>query len=193
METAPSRNTPSVNTRPPSITRNRTTASAGMATSTREVSSERSRRGRLRRRGGRARPDRPLGAGGVRPAPRIPAGVRGAPAISRPSPSTEAPPALRELGQRLLQRLAREVGPQLVAEDELRVGGLPQEVVRQAALAARADDEVGIVHLRRVQTGAELLLATSAEAARGVDDLRPAAVVEGHEQRDPAVLGGQGF
>ena len=89
--------------------------------------------------------------------------------------------------ERRLERLAREVGPELVAEHELRVGGLPQQVVGQPLLAARADDQVGIVHLGRVQVRAELFLGGPREGSRRVDDLRPAAVVERHEQRDALV------
>src|SRR4029077_14587300 len=82
----------------------------------------------------------------------------------------EAPPALGELDERLLQRLAREVRPQLVAKHELRVGRLPQQVVGEPLLAARADDQVGIVHLTRIQAGAELLFGLAVEAAGGVED-----------------------
>src|SRR6266480_2240021 len=60
-------------------------------------------------------------------------------ALSRP----EAAAPGRELLQRLRERLAREVRPELVAEDELRVGDLPQEVVRDALLAAGSNQEVG--------------------------------------------------
>src|SRR5438270_10699036 len=98
--------------------------------------------------------------------------------------ATEPPPALPELGERGLEGLAREVGPQLVAEDELGVGRLPEQVVGQALLAAGADDEVGVVHLGRVEQRGEVGLVAAAEARGGVEDLRAPAVVEGDEQRD---------
>src|SRR4051812_7993319 len=65
--------------------------------------------------------------------------------------ATEPPLALAVLRQRRLEGLAGEVGPQLVDEDQLRVRRLPHQVVRQAPLPARADHEVGVVHLGRVE------------------------------------------
>src|SRR4029077_12793466 len=158
MQMHPSTNSPSVKTRPPSITRNSATAIAGIAASSRAPRSERSRRGA------------PL----LERVPRAPRarGGRARVAISARSSLAEAPPALGELDERLLQRLAREVRPQLVAKHELRVGRLPQQVVGEPLLAARADDQVGIVHLRRIQAGAELLFGLAVEAAGGVEDLR---------------------
>ena len=61
---------------------------------------------------------------------------------------------------------AVEVGPQLVGEDQLGVGGLPQQVVGQPLLAAGADDQVGVVHLGRVEQRAERLLAAARRSAR---------------------------
>src|SRR4051812_31117844 len=132
MQTPPSTISPIVNTRPPSSTRNSATAIAGIAARTRAERSERSRRCRLRReRAARSRP-RSLRAACVRasPAPpagrdrlgrdprlRLPAGVEGpllGSAISEASPATEAPAARRVLGQRLFERLAAEVRPQLL-------------------------------------------------------------------------------
>src|SRR3954447_2818283 len=101
--------------------------------------------------------------------------------------ATEPPLARAVLGQRGLEGLAGEVGPQLVAEHQLRVGRLPHQVVGQPVLAARADDEVGVVHLGRVEQLAECLLAPAGVARGGVDDLGAPAVVEGDEQRDPFV------
>src|SRR4029079_17113781 len=108
------------------------------------------------------------------------------PSISAPRP--EASLAIFELPQRGLESLAGEVRPQLVAEDELRVGALPQQVVRDSLLAARAYQKVWVVHLGRVEVAAEILLGAATEGSRRVQDLRSAAVVEGDEERDPAVL-----
>ena len=81
-------------------------------------------------------------------------------AASRARGGHQRPPNRRVaalvLVQRRLERLAREVRPQLVGEDELRVGALPQQVVAQPLLAARADDEVRVVHLRRVEQPPEV-------------------------------------
>src|SRR3954468_12169546 len=107
--------------------------------------------------------------------------IAGMAAMTRPARSllwrgrlsaTEPPLPRAVLLQRRLEGLAAEVGPQLVAEHQLGVGGLPQQVVGQAALAARADDEVGVVHLGRVQQVREGLLASPLIARRRVDDLR---------------------
>src|SRR5256885_8863850 len=83
----------------------------------------------------------------------------------------EPPLARAVLRQRRLEGLAREVRPQLVAEDQLGVRRLPHQVVRQPPLAARADDEVGVVHLGRVEQPGERLLAAAGVARGGVDDL----------------------
>src|SRR4051794_38757587 len=90
--------------------------------------------------------------------------------------ATEPPLALGVLREGPLEGLAREVGPQLVGEDQLRVGRLPGQVVRQPLLAAGADDEIGVVHLRRVEQPREVVLVAPGEAPRGVDDLRAPAV-----------------
>src|SRR5215213_10305071 len=121
-------------------------------------------------------------------------GARSDPALSRRAatlPPAEPAPARRVLVERGLEGLAREVGPELVAEHELRVGQLPEQVVRDPQLAARSDQEVGVVHVRCVEVAAELILAVTREGSRCVHDLRPAAVVERHEQRDALVTGGE--
>src|SRR4051794_41073593 len=107
------------------------------------------------------------------------------------SPPTSAAPEAADTrlvgGQRLLEVRAREVGPQDLREVQLAVGGLPEQEVRDALLAARADHEVRVVHLGRVEQRAEGLLAAAAVALGRVEDLRAAAVVEGHEQRDAVI------
>src|SRR5690349_13522447 len=80
------------------------------------------------------------------------------------------------LGQRLLESAAGEVRPELVAEDQLGVGQLPEQVVGQPALAAGPDHQLGVVHLRRVEAARELVLVATVEGRRGADDLGPAAV-----------------
>src|SRR3954451_12940053 len=103
------------------------------------------------------------------------------------SPTPEAPAPRGVLLERRLEGLAGEVGPQLALEDQLGVRRLPQQVVRHPLLAACADDEVRVVHLGGVEQRPERLLPTAVVPLRGVEDLRPPAVVEGHEERDAVV------
>src|SRR3954453_7260507 len=111
----------------------------------------------------------------------------------RSLPRPEAPLALLVLAQACLEGLAAEVGPELVAEDELRVRALPEQVVGDPLLAAGPDQQVGVVHLGRVEVLLKLLLPASLVGRGGIEDLGPAAVVEGDEQRDPIVPGGLGL
>src|SRR5271163_3376341 len=195
MHAAPSTSIPSVNTSPPSITRNSATAMAGTAASTRAPRSEPDASRLRRRRRRRPRPARWASRASAarradarsRAGSLAPAGVCGpicewSLAISRPSSPTEPAAALGVLRQRLLERLATEVGPQLLAEHQLGVSRLPQQVVGQPPLAAGTDDQVGVVHLGRVQACAKLLFARAREAAGSVEDLGTSTVVEGHEQ-----------
>ena len=69
---------------------------------------------------------------------------------------------------------AVEVRPQLVAKDQLGIGGLPHEVVAQPLLAARADDDVGVVHLGGVQQRPEVLLVAILEMLARRRRSRPA-------------------
>src|ERR1019366_484618 len=78
-----------------------------------------------------------------------------------PSAASEAAPARGVLAQRALEHLAGEVRPELVAEHQLRVGALPQQVVGDPLLAAGADDQVRVVHVRRVEVLTELCLGGS--------------------------------
>src|SRR5207302_11391052 len=116
MQMTPNSSSPSVNTTPPSITRNSATAIAGSATITRAPRSERSR-------AAARRPCLPERAAAVR------GRVRARIAITASLSPAEAPASSRILRQGLLERLAREVGPQLLAKHELGVGRLPQQVV----------------------------------------------------------------
>src|SRR6201992_344118 len=98
-----------------------------------------------------------------------------------PSTAPEAPLALRVGAQRTLERRPVEVRPQLLGEDELRVGALPEQIVGDPLLAAGSDQAVAIVHVGRVEMTAELLLGAPLEVSRRVDGLRPTAVVESDE------------
>ena len=73
------------------------------------------------------------------------------PLSPRPPPKRRSRPLV--LADRFEEVLAPEVGPQHVGEHELAVGQLPQQEVRDAVLARRADHEVGVGH-RRGRRGA---------------------------------------
>jgi hypothetical protein len=82
---------------------------------------------------------------------------------------------------------------------DLAVGDLPEEEVRDAQLAAGADEEIGVARgggvevigeKRLVDHGvAHLLFAQQGhDPVAGVDDLRPPAVVEGDLEEQPLVV-----
>jgi hypothetical protein len=108
-------------------------------------------------------------------------------------PMTLAKPTIGTaiLGEALLEHLAAEVGPQLVAEDELGIRCLPEQVVRGPLLAGGPDDQVGVVHLGRVEVVTELFFGVPGKGSSRVDDLRPSAVVEGDVERHARVVAGQ--
>src|SRR5918994_2881235 len=71
-------------------------------------------------------------------------------------PRAEAPAAARVLLDRRPEALLVEVRPERVVEDELGVRGLPEQEVRDPLLARRADDEIGIAQVGRVQAGRDV-------------------------------------
>ena len=96
---------------------------------------------------------------------------------------------LLELGDGLEEVARAEVGPEDRRHVDLGVGDLPEEVVRDAHLAARADEEVGVGQTGRVETrldrGLVDLLGLEAsglhlhrEGAHRVRELGPPRVVE---------------
>src|SRR6516165_11217006 len=68
-----------------------------------------------------------------------------------------AEPALAApvFGDRGLEGRAVEIGPVGRNEDELAVGGLPQQKIRQALLAAGADNEIGVGQVGGVEMSAD--------------------------------------
>src|SRR5690349_320745 len=66
-----------------------------------------------------------------------------------------APVAAAELGDRLLEMVLAEVGPERVDEHQLGVGTLPEQEIADALLAAGADQQVGVGHARRQQFALE--------------------------------------
>src|SRR5712691_12094581 len=90
----------------------------------------------------------------------------------------------------MLELATSEVRPQPVEEDELGVGKLPEQEVRDAQLARGADQQVWVRQLGRIEVGAQGVLVDLGrlepcldEPACGLDELRAASVVE----RDPEV------
>src|SRR5262245_6362937 len=99
----------------------------------------------------------------------------------------------------LEQMASPEIGPERLGDPDLGVCNLPEEEVADAHLAARPDEQVGIGLARRVEKLAEAALvevvgayAGGDRAARGVDDLCAAAVVERDVEEHAAVAGGFG-
>ena len=68
------------------------------------------------------------------------------------------PPAARVLVDGGTEPLLAEVGPEGVVEDELGVGRLPEQEVRDPLLARGPDHEVGICELGRVEMRSHCLL-----------------------------------
>ena len=101
-----------------------------------------------------------------------------------------------ELEQRGVEGVRPEVRPEGVAGVELGVGGLPDEEVREALLAAGADDEVRVGQAGRVERAADRRLVDLGrrDAAGGklpdrIDDLGPPGVVERDVEEQPLATG----
>src|SRR5438876_7407593 len=120
--------------------------------------------------------------------------------ISRALTPAEAPAPRRVLLEGGAQLGLAEVGPPAVDEDELGVGELPEQEVRDPELAGGADEEIGIGHLGRVQVrGDELFVdvfrfrPALGDPARRLHDLRATPVVEGDPEVEAVLAGGLGF
>src|SRR5437588_7977990 len=61
------------------------------------------------------------------------------------------PVARLKIDDRLKQVAAPEIGPQYLGHVNLRVGNLPEQKVRDAKLAAGANQQIGMIDIRRVQ------------------------------------------
>src|SRR6187551_3630252 len=114
--------------------------------------------------------------------------------IELASSSAEAALAAGVLLERGVQVAFLEVRPEPVHEDELRVGELPEEEVRDPLLAGRPDEQVRLEQLRVRERGGEGVLvhvlrrrSRLDQTARGVHQLRPAAVVECDPEVDAVV------
>ena len=96
--------------------------------------------------------------------------------------------------------VAAEVWPQHIREDELAVGELPQQEVRDAVLAGRANHHVGVRHAWLVQVLADRLLGDLVrrhfrfhDRLHRVDDLRAPAIVERDRERHSSIAFGERF
>src|SRR5947209_2364399 len=70
----------------------------------------------------------------------------------------EAPLAAGEEGQRRFELGHIELRPQHLAEKQLRIGRMPQQEVTDPLLAAGADHEVDLRHIRELHVGGEATL-----------------------------------
>src|SRR5665213_1070640 len=59
------------------------------------------------------------------------------------------------IGEGFEQMDAAKVGPEPVGDEDLGVGDLPEQEVRDALLAAGANDQIGVRHVRRVEGAAD--------------------------------------
>ena len=72
-----------------------------------------------------------------------------------------------EVDDRLEEIAAAEIGPEHFGDVDLRVGDLPEQEVRDAQLAAGADEQVGIVDVGGVEMiGEELLVDLRRRSSR---------------------------
>src|SRR5438046_3744938 len=117
-------------------------------------------------------------------------------AMSHP---TEAAVAALVVGDGAIEIRGAEVGPERRRHPELGIGDLPQQEVRDAHLAARADEQVGIRQALGVERAADVRLRhrvrrqlarlhAPREDAKGVEQLVAPAVVEGDEEREARVV-----
>jgi hypothetical protein len=115
--------------------------------------------------------------------------------VQRPEP----PVAGGERADRVVQVGHAEVRPERRADVQLGVADLPQQVVAHPHLAGRPDEQVRVGHAGRVQVVRDHRLVdllrpqpavphVPGDRPHGVDDLRPAAVVQGQHERQPGVV-----
>src|SRR5918992_676793 len=102
------------------------------------------------------------------------------------------------LGECLVERGRVEVGPQPVAEVELRIGRLPDQEVADPLVASGPDEQVRLGQAARVQPLGDGVLVDGLErqavrhtAAYGIHDVAAARVVERDVERHPRPIGGR--
>ena len=93
-----------------------------------------------------------------------------------------------------------EVRPVPLGDEDLRICDLPQQEVRDALLARRADEQIGIGHVRCVEMPVNvffrdmfraqvLVFQLRHEPAKGIQQLRSSAVIQRQRQRRARVAG----
>src|ERR1019366_4451015 len=105
--------------------------------------------------------------------------------VSRIHRTEAAHPAL-VLDHSLVEVAAPHVRPEDLGKDQLAVGDLPEQEVRDTGLARRPDHQVRIGHVGVVEMAPDRLLVDllggdplGHQGLDGVDDLGPPAIVEG--------------
>src|SRR5581483_937767 len=113
--------------------------------------------------------------------------------------TAEAPLARLELAQRFEEVALAKVRPERLGDVDLRVRHLPEQEVRQADLAARADEEIGVGDPGRAQALRDRLLGdrvgldlaathTASDRAHGGRDLLAGAVRERQDDGQAIVV-----
>src|SRR4029453_9685448 len=97
------------------------------------------------------------------------------------------------------KRCPVEIGPIRGHEYHLAICALPKQEIGEALFATRADDEIGVGNVRRIQKAAEqihidigkaefALLYSLGHTLRRSHDLLSGPIVEGHHQYQPVVI-----
>src|ERR1700761_9635153 len=115
--------------------------------------------------------------------------------------SQAAEPALAPgiFGDRALERGLVEIGPMNGNENELAIGRLPHQEIRQPLLAAGADDQIRIGNFRSVEISAKRLIVDrrrialafrylGGEALSGAGDFLTRAVIERDDEMKAIVV-----
>ena len=120
---------------------------------------------------------------------------RGDDARTKHSSASEPAVAVGVVGQGRVKVVGGEVRPVLRAEDELGVGGLPEQEVAGSLVTPGADQDVDIGLAGGVEVLGEVILVDPRgvggardERACGIDDLGASGVVEADVEREPALL-----
>lgn len=85
--------------------------------------------------------------------------------------------------------LTREFRPHLIAEDEPGICHLPRKEVRESLLAAGADHQLRVVHLRRVKERPEIILGGAGRSPCSLENLASTTVVNWDTEGNQIVSG----
>ena len=100
------------------------------------------------------------------------------------------------------QMIRREIGKQYLGEHEFGVRGLPEQKIGQSMFTRRANDEIGIGHTGKIEVRGKRLridgargdlpgLNVTGQPLRCLSQLKAAAIVEGEDQVETLISGGQ--